>query len=133
MIKNDFRSDCPISSCLELFGDKWTLLITRDLLYYKERTFKDFTMAEEKISTARLTDRLKKMEGMELITKDKHPTNKKVYIYKLTQKGKALAPVIVEMILWGNEHLEDHISEESKQFAKKLKSDKDGILKDLQK
>ena len=126
-----FRSDCPISSGLELFGDKWTLLIVRDLLYYKEQTFKDFTSKEEKISTARLSDRLKKMECLELITKERHATNKKVFIYKLTPKGKDLAPIIVEIILWGEEYLENHISEASKEFAKKVKEDKGKILREL--
>ncbi|MEM1322348.1 MAG: helix-turn-helix domain-containing protein, partial [Bacteroidota bacterium] len=121
-----------ISSCLDLFGDKWTLLIIRDLLYFKERTFKDFNTAAENISTARLTDRLKKVEAMGLATKEKHPTNKKVFIYRLTEKGKSLAPIIIEMIIWGNKNLSAHVSEESKIFAKKLELDKDAILKSLQ-
>ena len=60
--KNIFRSDCPISSALDLFGDKWSLLIIRDLVYFGDRTFKDFSNADEKISSARLSDRLCKLD-----------------------------------------------------------------------
>ncbi len=133
MNKNNHRSTCPISSCLDLFGDKWTLLIVRDLLYHGSRTFKDFYQSEEHISSARLTERLKRLEQLEALTKENHPTNKKVFIYKLTQKGKDLAPAIVELITWGNKYLSDHVSEESKAFAKRLEDDRDGVLRELMK
>lgn len=128
-----FRSTCPISSSLDLFGDKWTLLIVRDLLYHGSRTFKDFYQSEEKISSARLAERLKKLEQLKAITKENHPTNKKVFIYKLTQKGKDLAPAIVDLISWGNKYLDEHISEESKAFAIKLEDNREGVLKELMK
>ncbi len=133
MCEKKFRSTCPISSALDLFGDKWTLLIVRDLLYHGSRTFKDFYQAEEKIPSSRLADRLKKLEQLGALTKENHPTNKKVFIYRLTQKGKDLAPVIVDLITWGNKHLEEHISEESKEFAKRLEENREGVLKELMK
>ena len=133
MKEESFRSTCPISSSLDLFGDKWTLLIVRDLLYYGSRTFKDFSQSNEHISSARLADRLKKLEQMEALTKQNHPTNKKVFIYKLTQKGKDLAPAIVDLITWGNKHLSQHVSEESKAFAKNLEENRDGVLEQLMK
>ncbi|MEM8928118.1 MAG: helix-turn-helix domain-containing protein [Bacteroidota bacterium] len=131
MNKELFRSNCPISSSLDLFGDKWTLLIVRDLLYHGSRTFKDLFQSEENIPSSRLADRLKKLENMEAITKEKHPTNKKVFIYKLTQKGKDLAPTIIELITWGNKHLSEHISEESKDFYQRLENDKESVLTEL--
>lgn len=133
MNENIFRSTCPISSSLDLFGDKWTLLIVRDLLYHGKRTFKDFYHSEEKISSARLTERLKKLEQMNALTKKNHPTNKKVYIYELTQKGKDLAPAIVDLITWGNKYLNDHISEESRVFAKRLDENREVVLEQLMK
>jgi DNA-binding HxlR family transcriptional regulator len=133
MSENIFRSTCPISSSLDLFGDKWTLLIVRDLLYHGSRTFKDLFQSEENIPSSRLADRLKKLENMGAITKDKHPTNKKVFIYNLTQKGKDLAPAIVDLIAWGNKYLEDHISEESKAFADKLNKNREAVLEQLMK
>lgn len=120
MNKINFRSSCGISSGLDLFGDKWSLLIIRDLLQYEVRTFKDFAEAGEKISSARLSDRLQKLEKWEVITKEKHPTNKKVFLYKLTQKGKDLSPVVAELLKWSYKYLNFHISENSKKMAKNL-------------
>ncbi len=127
-MKKEFRSDCPISSALDLFGDKWSLLIIRDLVYFGERTFKDFTNAAERISTARLTDRLCKLEKLELITKSNHPTNRKVFVYDLTAKGMDLFPVIAEYIKWSNKYLNDHIAEEAKAYAAMLETDRQGAL-----
>ena len=126
--KNNFRSDCPISSALDLFGDKWSLLIIRDLVYFGERTFKDFSTAAEKISSARLSDRLCKLESLDLIIKSNHPTNKKVFIYSLTEKGMDLFPVIAEYVKWSNKYLNDHIGEPAKQFAQNLEMDREGTL-----
>lgn len=127
--KNIFRSDCPISSALDLFGDKWSLLIIRDLVYFGERTFKDFSNADEGISSARLSDRLCKLDNLGLLIKSQHPTNKKVYIYSLTEKGKDLFPVIAEYVRWSNKYLNDHIAEPAKQFAQMLEEDREATLK----
>ena len=115
-----FRSDCPISSALDLFGDKWSLLIIRDLVYFGERTFKDFSNAAEGISSARLSDRLCKLDLLGLLNKSNHPTNKKVFIYSLTNKGMDLFPVIAEYIRWSNKYLHDHINEPAKQFFERI-------------
>ncbi len=132
MKKSSFRSSCPISSSLDLFGDKWSLLIVRDLLRYGERTFKDFTDAGENISSARLAERLKRLEELEVLTKTNHPTNKKVFIYRLTQKGMDLAPIVAELILWSNKYLNHHISPSSKSLAKQLLIGKEAMLKQFQ-
>jgi DNA-binding HxlR family transcriptional regulator len=124
----NFRSDCPISSALDLFGDKWSLLIIRDLVYFGKRTFKDFSNAAEGISSARLSDRLCKLEVLDLIVKSNHPTNKKVFIYTLTEKGMDLFPVIAEYIRWSNKYLHDHINEPAKQFSKHLEEDREQAL-----
>ena len=131
--KKKFRSDCPISSALDLFGDKWSLLIVRDLVYFGERTFKDFSNAAERISSARLADRLCKLEALDLLIKSKHPTNKKVYLYTLTPKGMDLFPVIAEYVKWSNKYLHHHISEAAKEFAKNLENDREGTLKQFMK
>lgn len=126
--KNSFRSDCPISSALDLFGDKWSLLIIRDLVYFGERTFKDFSNAAEKISSARLADRLCKLDVLGLIKKSNHPTNKKVFIYSLTEKGLDLFPVIAEYVRWSNKYLNEHINEPAKEFAQNLENNRDETL-----
>ena len=131
--KNNFRSDCPISSALDLFGDKWSLLVIRDLVYFGQRTFKDFSGASERISSARLADRLCKLEKLEILTKTNHPTNKKVYLYNLTAKGMDLFPVIAEYVRWSNKYLYDHIAEPAKQFAQMLEKDREGTLNQFMK
>lgn len=133
MNEKKFRSRCPISSSLDLLGDKWSLLIVRDLLYYKQRTFKDFSLSNEKISSARLSDRLMKLEQVGILIKENHPTNKKVFLYRLTQKGRDLAPIIAEFITWGYHYLNDHISETSKVTAEKLIKDRESIIEQLKK
>lgn len=131
--ENNFRSDCPISSALDLFGDKWSLLIIRDLVYFGERTFKDFSNAAEKISSARLADRLCKLDVLGLIKKSNHPTNKKVYLYSLTEKGLDLFPVIAEYVRWSNKYLNDHIAEPAKEFAQNLENNREEILNQFMK
>lgn len=133
MDKNNFRSDCPISSALDLFGDKWSLLIIRDLVYFGQRTFKDFSEAEERISSARLADRLCKLDNLGLLTKSNHPTNKKVRLYNLTPKGMDLFPVIAEYVKWSNKYLNDHIAEPAKEFARNLEKDREGTLNQFMK
>lgn len=123
-----FRSNCPLSSSLDLFGDKWTLLIIRDLLFYRERTFKDFSSSKENISSSRLADRLSKLEKLNVITKTNHPTNKKVYIYKLTQKGLDLTPIIAECMNWSYTYLNKHISEKSREIIEAYRKNPKRVL-----
>ncbi|MBU3820735.1 helix-turn-helix transcriptional regulator [Flavobacteriaceae bacterium XHP0103] len=123
-----FRSDCPISSALDLFGDTWSLLLVRDMVYFGARTFKDFSEAAEGISSARLSDRLTKLESLGIITKKKHRSNKKVYLYQLTTKGYDLFPVIADLVLWSHKYLNHHISDAAKQFANMLEDDREGTI-----
>jgi DNA-binding HxlR family transcriptional regulator len=129
--KDIFRSNCPVSSALDLLGDKWSLLIARELIVYGERTFKDFNQINEKISTARLSDRLSKLESIGILTKSNHPTNRKVFLYNITEMGMDLAPIIAEYISWGYKYLNNHISEDSKILAEKLKTDREGTLNEI--
>ena len=104
-MKNNFRSTCPITSSLDVLGDKWTLVIGKHMLLEHKETFKDFVESEEGIASNILSDRLKMLEALEVITKEKHPTNRKTNIYRLTEKGIALTPAIIEFALWSDEHL----------------------------
>lgn len=102
---NSFRSDCPVSSILDLVGDKWTLLIIRDL-FLDRNTFSDFLKeGPEKISSNILVDRLKKLSDLGIIEfkRDKH--DKKIKYYKLTASGLDFYPLLVEMALWSNKHI----------------------------
>ncbi|NGN96886.1 helix-turn-helix transcriptional regulator [Grimontia sp. S25] len=100
----------------------------RDLLNEDALTFKDFMSNKEKISSARLSERLKKLEEIEAVSKENHPTNKKVFFYKLTQKGRDLAPVILDLLEWGSKHLHDHVSEEDKLLAKELSTNREAVV-----
>ena len=102
---NNFRSGCPLASTLDIVGDKWSLLIVRDMLFQGKKTFKDFSTSPEGIAPGILSSRLKWLEENELITKQKLPDNKKENIYLLTEKGIELAPIITEIILWSDKNL----------------------------
>ena len=103
----DFRCQCPISSALDIIGDKWTLLIVRDMLFDHKKTFKDFSNSVESIASNILSSRLKMMEEMGIITKSKMEGNQKSYIYTLTEKGVGLLPVIAEITLWSDENVRE--------------------------
>lgn len=110
-MKNNFRSGCPLASTLDIVGDKWSLLIVRDMLLQGKRTFKDFSISPEKIAPGILSARLKWLEENELITKQKLPDNQKENIYLLTKKGIELAPIITEIILWSDKNLRNQNAE----------------------
>lgn len=124
-----FRSDCPISSALDIFGDKWSLLILRDMLFKGKNTYGDFLAGEEKIATNILADRLLLLECSGIITKHKHPDSRAKILYKLTQKGIDLIPVLVEIIEWSEKYHVVHPV--AKEFTKQLRIDKQGVIKSL--
>ncbi|MDG1296039.1 MAG: helix-turn-helix domain-containing protein [Saprospiraceae bacterium] len=104
-MKNEFRSNCPVSCALDLVGDKWTLVIMRDMLMFGKETFKDFSESGEGIATNILSSRLKMLEEKKVITKHKSKVNKRVNIYRLTEKGIALLPVIIELVQWSRNNV----------------------------
>ena len=101
----DFRCDCPFTSSLDVLGDKWMLVLIKLMLIEEKKTFKDFTTSEEAIATNILSVKLKLLEEMGLVTKMQKPNNKKVYYYILTEKALDLAPVLVELAFWSDQHL----------------------------
>jgi DNA-binding HxlR family transcriptional regulator len=106
-MKKEFRSGCPIASTLDVIGDKWSLLIIRDMLIKHKKTFKEISDSDEKIAPSILSARLKLLESYKLIFKTKMPDNKKENIYLLTEKGIRLAPIIIEFSLWGNSNMRE--------------------------
>ena len=106
-MKKEFRSGCPIASSLDIIGDKWSLLIIRDMLIKHKKTFKEISDSDEKIAPSILSARLKLLESYKLIFKTKMPDNKKENIYLLTEKGIRLAPIIIEFSLWGNSNMRE--------------------------
>ncbi|WP_338075991.1 helix-turn-helix domain-containing protein [Chryseobacterium carnipullorum] len=122
------RSDCPISSSLEIWGDKWSLLIIRDLMLKKECTYGDFLKADEKIATNILASRLLHLLESDIIDKKDHPDSKLKILYYLTEKGIDLIPIIVEINLWGEKYL--GIPDERKKLVENIKKDKEKFIRD---
>ena len=104
-MKNSFRSSCPVACTLDIIGDKWSLLIIRDMLIQGKKTFKEFSNSSEKIAPGILSSRLKWLEENELLTKRKLPDNNKENIYLLTEKAISIAPIITEIVLWSGANL----------------------------
>lgn len=98
------RSDCPISVALEAIGDSWSLLIVRDLMFFGRKTYNEFLGASEKIATNILADRLKRLDASGIIVKQRDSNDARRYIYRLTEKGIDLAPMLVDVILWAARH-----------------------------
>ena len=106
-MKKEFRSGCPISSALDVVGDKWSLLIIRDMLIKHKKTFKEISDSDERIAPSILSARLKLLASYKLIFKTKVSENKKENIYLLTKKGIRLTPIIIEFSLWGNSNMRE--------------------------
>ena len=106
-MNNKFRSGCPISSTLDVVGDKWSLLIIRDMLINHKKTFKEISNSDERIAPSILSARLKLLESYHLIFKTKTEENKKENIYLLADKGIELAPIIIEFTLWGDKWMKE--------------------------
>lgn len=94
------RSGCPIAISLDLFGDRWSLLVVRDLMFNGFRTFAEFAAAGEGIATNVLADRLARLEAAGIVTRERSAADRRRVEYRLTDKGIALAPVLVEIVLW---------------------------------
>jgi DNA-binding HxlR family transcriptional regulator len=107
-MENKFRSGCPIASTLDIVGDKWSLLILRDMLLYHKMTFKEFSLSDEQIAPSMLSSRLKLLTSYELITKEKQANNKKENIYLLTEKAIELSSILIDISIWGDKHLREY-------------------------
>jgi DNA-binding HxlR family transcriptional regulator len=98
------RSRCPINFALEAFGDMWSLLIVRDIVYFGKQTFSEFLASDEGIATNILTNRLARLEQKGILTKKPHATDKRREVYVLTDKGLDLIPILLELANWSAQH-----------------------------
>ncbi|SRR6056297_95505 len=106
-METKFRCNCPFTSALDILGDKWMMVIVKQMLIEDKQTFKDFTESDEAIATNILTTKLKSLEESGIVIKTKLPNNKKSNVYLLTEKGLALTPIIVELGIWSDNYLRD--------------------------
>jgi len=102
--KSRHRSGCPVSLSLESFGDRWSLLIIRDLMVRGYRSFKEFQGAGEGIATNILADRLRKLKEAGIVSAESEEADGRRVCYRLTEKGMDLAPVLLELLIWGARH-----------------------------
>jgi DNA-binding HxlR family transcriptional regulator len=124
------RSDCPISFALDLFGDRWTLLVIRDLAFKGKDSFGDFLASDEGIARNILADRLTTLEAGGFIEKHPHPHDGRRSVYSLTERGLGLIPVLVEMIVWSAREDPDTAADED--FVREAMADRDGLIRRLQ-
>lgn len=121
------RSECPISCSLDVWGDKWSLLIIRDLMMSKQCTYGDFLKSDEKIATNILAARLLMLEENGVISKLNHPDSKAKVLYKLTLKGIDLLPLMIEINLWSDKYFK--LPPDRKAILEEIKKDKEGFIK----
>lgn len=129
MAKQKRKSDCPINFALEIFGDKWSLLIIRDLMFKGKKTYGEFLLSEEKIATNILADRLIMLEEAGLIKSKKDKENKSKFNYTLTEKGIDLVPVLLEIVKWSAKH--DKKTAAPKEFIDRVKNDREKFIQEI--
>ena len=123
-------TQCLVAYALNAFGDRWSLLIVRDMMLYGKRRYRDFLQSKEGIATNILADRLRHLEAAGILEKERDPENRRSFIYSLTAKGLQLAPILIEVIRGGgrcaplNEFRED--------FIERADTDRDELVRELQ-
>ncbi len=125
-IENKKReSGCPITYGLDTFGDRWTLLIIREIMILGKRTYSEFLEADEGIASNILVARLKHLEAEGIVEKSRDPENRRAFIYELTKKGRDLAPILIEIIIWSGMH--DNRPFALRKVFNKIKRDREGF------
>lgn len=122
-------SGCPVAFGLNIFGDRWSLLIIREMMLNGKSTNSQFQSIEEGIATNILADRLRHLEEEGIVTKERDPDNRRSFIYTLTQKGRELAPVVAEIILWSGENDERPFAK--RQTFLKVKKDREAFIEEI--
>lgn len=123
MANEEPRSYCPINLSLEIFGDTWTLLVLRDMMFAGKRHFRELLQSDERISSNILAERLARLVEHGVLTKAGDPTHKQKAIYSLTEKGIALLPIVVQIGAWGSRWVPE---------AKKLDAPSRRIVREIQ-
>lgn len=119
------RSGCPIGIALDVIGDPWTLLVVRDLMFKGAKTFNDFLGAGEGIATNVLTDRLARLGANGIVSKERDTTDARRFIYRLTEKGIDLAPVLVDLVIWSTTYAN---TDAPPHVVRAMRTDRDGFL-----
>jgi DNA-binding HxlR family transcriptional regulator len=118
------RSGCPLNASVEMLGDRWSLLILRDMMLCGYQAFNEFLHSDEKIATNILADRLRRLESHGIIETEQDPADGRKQIYTLTAKGIDLAAVLTEMVLWASRHEETG----NQALVRQMRTDKEQLL-----
>jgi DNA-binding HxlR family transcriptional regulator len=135
--QNHKQNKCPVAFALDIFGDKWSLIILRDILFKEKRYYGEFLNSPEKISTNILASRLQKLETEGLISKTQDPNNLSKFIYLLTIKGKDLLPLMLDMIEWSVKYnpqpevADNIINGAPSNLLKKLQTDRNAVIDEI--
>jgi DNA-binding HxlR family transcriptional regulator len=105
MAGHELRSDCAIAATLDIVGDRWSLLVVRDLLFRGDLRYGDLATSAEGMPTNTLADRLRKLTDAQIIEREQYSSRPPRYSYRLTDRGRALAPVLDAMATWGTSHV----------------------------
>ena len=123
------RSNCPIAYALDFVGDKWTLIVLRDLIMARKRHFRELLAGSEGIATNILASRLKLLEAAGLVTRRLDPAEARRVIYEPTEKALDLVPVLIELMRWSTKY--DPKSAVPPRFVRRLAQDREGLIADL--
>ena len=123
------RSDCPITNTLDIFGDRWSLLIIRDMMFLDKREFGELITNNEKIATNILSDRLQRLQDAGIILKSSDPSNGTKYIYTLTERGIQFLPTMIEVIRWGMKNIPNTAM--PKRFLQAMEFDREAFEKSV--
>lgn len=129
MAKQKRKSDCPINYAMEIFGDRWTFLIVRDLMFKGKHYYGEFLEAGEKIATNILADRLLLLEESGIISKTVDEQHRSKQVYKLTPKGIDLLPLLLEVIIWSTKY--DKNTASDIKFVNRAKRNREALLKEI--
>jgi DNA-binding HxlR family transcriptional regulator len=129
VVLRDRRSACPIAYALDLFGDRWTLLLLRDLIMLHKRHFREFLDSGEGIATNVLADRLARLEEAGMVTKERDPADRKRFVYRPTAKANDTLPIMLEMIAWSARY--DSQTPVSAAFLRRIREHRPALLAEI--
>jgi len=125
--KSRRRSGCPLNASVEMLGDRWSLLIIRDMMVRGCRSYNEFLHSDEKIATNILADRLRRLEAYGIVATKRDPLDRRKLVYVLTPKGIDLAPVLTEMVLWAAAHEDTG----NQALVSLMQKDKEGFIREV--
>ncbi len=124
------QGSCPVTYALEIFGDRWTLVVLRNIVLESRYRNKELCEAIPRIATNVLADRLKRLESRGLVIRERDPEDARQFLYKPTPLAVSVIPMLVEMIAWGAQYGDGEVSPT---FLRRLKEDREGVIEELQK